>query len=114
VVSSEFAHEHCYVPSERVRVLLEDIAQTTLFSPGEPPAERSLTIFKFLVEQIGREKATFKGGFDLPLLALCEEDELQQKLVGRTVSCPNERRSGSDGDFVTLRDGRVIPRSDMR
>ncbi len=102
IVTSPFAHEHCYVPSARVRDLLETIADDRLFMDKETPPQRSVQIFQFLSRAFGdngeelarfrieRDGPTERFGFDLPLIALCEKDDLRRKLFGRDVIIRDE------------------------
>ena len=125
VVSSEFAHEHCYVPSARIRNLIETIAGTPLFADNEPTPQRSVRIFQFLSKTFGdhgEELARFRisgrastdrCGFDLPLIALCEDDGLRRKLLGRDVVISDEldgslSEAVADEGWRALVDGRRI------
>ena len=125
VVSSEFAHEHCYVPSARIRNLIDTIAGTPQFADNEPTPQRSVRIFQFLSKTFGErgeELARFRisgsvstdrCGFDLPLIALCEDDDLRQKLLGRDVIISDEldgsfSQGVADEGWRTLSDGRRI------
>jgi hypothetical protein len=124
VVSSEHAHEHCYVPSARIRRLVEAIAGRRLFADAEPSPQGSIVIFGFLRDTFGEggeELARFRApgggttdrcGFDLPLLALCEDECLRREILGRDVSIPDEADvpppGGADEGWRTLTDGRRI------
>jgi hypothetical protein len=124
VVSSEYAHEHCYVPSARIRRLLEAIAGRRLFVDVEPSLQGSVVIFRFLRDTFGeggedlarfrapRSGTTERCGFDLPLLALCEDEGLRRKILGRDVSIPHDADTPSSGaadeGWRTLPDGRRI------
>jgi hypothetical protein len=46
---------------------------------------RSLAIHAFLVEHLGPEAATFGRAFDLPLLALADNQDLQNTLIGHAL-----------------------------
>jgi hypothetical protein len=94
VVSSPYAHEHCYVPSARVRRLIDTIAGASQFSRGEATPQLSVRIFQFLTESFGRdgeEYALFRSdsnercGFDLPLIALCEDTCLCRQILGQDI-----------------------------
>jgi hypothetical protein len=125
VVSSESAHEHCYVPSALVRNLIETIAGTPLFSDREATAQRSVRIFQFLSKTFGRNGeelarfrfsgggSTSRCGFDLPLIALCENDDLRRNLIGREIVLRDETDDAvshavTDEGWRTLSDGRRI------
>ena len=93
-------HHHCFEPVEKVRKLLARLGCSSLEARDGYPWEMSKVIFDFLNEHC--DDPTFQGGFDLPLLLW------QAKCVSLPLS------PSADGDFVTLSDGRVIPRSYMR
>lgn len=82
VVKSKEAHRYCYVPSQRVRNLLDEIAGRPVFQTEATRADQSTSIYRFLRDHIGN-KATFDGAFDLPLIAVCEKPELRKDLFGR-------------------------------
>ncbi len=87
----------CYAPARRLRVRLQRLGWV---DPATTPADRSRAIHGFLSEHL--EDPTFGGDFDIPLLVWPDWDTV-----------PSQRRTSVDGDFVTLGDGRVIPRSYM-
>jgi hypothetical protein len=102
-----FAHQHCYVPTGRVCSLLAAIGCENL--EAEPAVGRSRAIHRFLLEHMGPERAPFELGFDLPLLALSEDVELQRELCGNPLSLDGDGNStGSDEGWRTLPDGRRI------
>jgi hypothetical protein len=80
VLRQSLAHRYCYVPSLRVCRLLEDLGCSPLATV--PFAERSSEIHRFLVSHLDAERATFGQTFDLPLLALAEDPDLQDRLLG--------------------------------
>ena len=85
VVNSKHVHEHCYVPHERVRNLLQcHIAEEGLFPTAGASPMQAQIIYKFLDGKI-KEKAIFGGSFDLPLLALCEDKTWQQDILGYPI-----------------------------
>jgi hypothetical protein len=102
VVTSPYAHEHCYVPSGRVRRLIETIAGERLFAADEMSPRGSIVIFRFLCKTFGEggedlarfrasgDGSTERCGFDLPLLALCENECLRREILGRDVPIPDE------------------------
>lgn len=102
VVSSEFAHEHCYVPSARVRSIVNLIAQKQLFPEKEGKVRQSIRIWHFLKKTFGNKGeelarfrfsgsgSTSRCGFDLPLIALCDDEELRLRLFGRNVVVEDE------------------------
>ena len=108
ILQQELAHRHCYVPAGRVCEVLEAIGCPDLRSL--PATIRSSAIHKFLVENMEEGRATFGLSFDLPLLALDEDVELQRKLCGRPL-LPEDNGTASasqDEGWRTLPDGRRI------
>lgn len=59
VIKSEYAYEHCYVPTEKIRNFFETLGcqQTSDYSPQ---------IHNFLRKHLGPQKATFDLAFDIP------------------------------------------------
>jgi hypothetical protein len=101
------AHRYCYVPARQVCVLMESIDCPHLRSLDM--AYRSPGIHQFLVEHLGEERATFGRGFDLPLLALAEDKDLQVELLGRALVLDDGGTSTRpDAGWRTLPDGRRI------
>lgn len=80
VLDQRFAHPHCYVPARRVCALLDKLASSAI--RALPSTSRSQAIHTLLVEHMGDQRATFAGAFDLPLLALADSPELQERLLG--------------------------------
>ena len=108
ILQQELAHRHCYVPAGRVCEVLEAIGCPDLRSL--PATIRSTAIHKFLVENMEEGRATFGLSFDLPLLALDEDVELQRELCGRPL-LPEDNGTDSasqDEGWRTLPDGRRI------
>ena len=70
VVSSPFALEHCYVPTQRIRTFFEQLG-CRLSDNGRH--EDSRGIFRFLAQHLGEEKATFDLSFDLAIWFYIEE-----------------------------------------
>ncbi len=83
VINQSFADPHSYVPARRVCALIDKIGSTNI--RVLPSTERSQAIHRFLVEQLGGQRATFAGSFDLPLLALADSPELQDALLGEPL-----------------------------
>lgn len=103
-----------YVPGRRVRALVEALSGTRL---PEGHGDASRRIHHHLTEEIGAERATFLGDYDLPLLVLAgagEDDQeavqLQRELLGGTLRVDLSRieRESSDSGWVTLPDGRRV------
>lgn len=80
VLNQPFAHPFCYVPARRVCALLDKLASLEI--RALPSTLRSPAIHRFLVGQLGDQRATFAGSFDLPLMALADSPDLQNALLG--------------------------------
>lgn len=66
---------YCYVPSKRVRDIFTDhLGLSSLLI--ENGIQASQLIHGFLTENLGAEKATFRGSFDLPFLTLADNPSL--------------------------------------
>ncbi|MCG3777273.1 MAG: hypothetical protein JW395_4151 [Nitrospira sp.] len=78
-LSNPTLHRHCYVPAKPVRRLL--VALGSSLEIDRAHYRQSEEIHKFLVEHLGPERATFGGSFDLPLLALSDDPDLQMEFL---------------------------------
>ncbi|MBD2076987.1 hypothetical protein H6F86_24495 [Phormidium sp. FACHB-592] len=129
ILSNPGMRPYAYVPSRRVRAMLFAIGCSDVRGDSRRTAvENSMSIHNFLVEHLGKEDATYFGDYDLPFLMLQDEPKnIQEKLLGR-IPVPQEpseseedvfnwvkhsNSQGTAGDFVTLANGVVIPRSYM-
>jgi hypothetical protein len=75
VLVNPLAYEHCYVPRQGVLELLGELGlDGGLVYGGASPAA-SGGIFRFLVDHLGEERATFGRSFDLPLLTMIGRKE---------------------------------------
>jgi len=68
----------CYVPAGRVRYLLSKITNGDMFQSSED-------IYRLLISVLGKDNATFGNAFDLPLIALAHNKELQLDIIGEDV-----------------------------
>jgi len=84
VLKSPWAYPHCYVPSGRVRRLLEFLGWADLDDDGRR-YEQSRAIYAFLCQHIGADRATFGGSFDLPFLTIAEDNDLQRQFLGEVM-----------------------------
>ena len=84
VLSSVYAHEHCYTPVSRVRRLLESIGCPDLDSNVHQRWERSRTIYEFLREHLA-ERATFNKAYDIPFLIIADCEALQNQFFRTRV-----------------------------
>jgi len=78
----------CYVPAQRIRNLLSKITNGELF-------ESSNDIYQLLVKHLGTNNATFGKAFDLPLIALADNEDLQQEIMGQTIEIEIDDEWGS-------------------
>ena len=101
------AYRFCYVPGTRVCGMLETIGGPSLRML--PTGDRSSGIYQFLLDNMDDKRATFNLGFDLPLLALSEGEEVQIAVLGEPLP-PEDPPSSSrpDEGWRTLPDGRRI------
>jgi len=107
LLRQKLAYRYCYVPGTRVCGMLETIGGPSLRML--PTGDRSSGIYRFLVENMDNERATFNLGFDLPLLALREGEDVQIAVLGEPLP-PGDAPSTSrpDEGWRTLSDGRRI------
>jgi hypothetical protein len=109
ILKNPHAHRHCFVPTKRIRDVFQSFGWADV---AELERDRNaIYIYRFVVEHLGEHDATFDLSFDVPFYFLAEDPILQQKLLGRLISVAGGE--SESGDFVTLRDGHVIPRSYM-
>lgn len=83
IIRQRLAHPYCYVPTTKVCRLLDVLGAPMVLAA--PAADRSAEIHRLLVALLGGERATFLRAFDLPLIALAEDQELQERLLGRRL-----------------------------
>lgn len=97
VATREDVYPYCYMPGGRLRKRLQRLGW---HCPADSAFNRSKFIHEFLDTHL--DDPTFGGDFDIPLLMWPDWE-----------SVPDYHRTSVDGGFVTLGDGRVIPRSYM-
>ena len=110
---------YAYVPVRRVRAILFKIGcQEVRVGNNEKAMENSRHIHDFLIQHLGKENATFCDDYDLPFLMLPKEKE--EEFLGQSLQEPSDNSDDdvsrwikSNSEFITLSDGRVIPRSYM-
>ena len=62
-----------------------------------------------VVDHLGAERATFDRSFDLPLLALADDPDLQDELLGHALPSEDDgNATRADEGWRTLEDGRRI------
>jgi hypothetical protein len=92
---------YCYPPTSRLRKLFSQLGVD--IDENAFRFEQSQAIYKFLVEHLGSEKATFMGHFDIPLQVVADDPDVQRK-VGITVESVWEDACdlpGIDGEAIT-------------
>jgi hypothetical protein len=97
ILSNRAVHEHCYVPSRAVRWFLHQLGCPGLEDDQARP-EMSRDVHRFLIGHLGAERAAFGRSFDIPLLLLAEDRELQSRVLTQVVAVPDDE----DSDEVVL------------
>jgi len=83
VIENEHAHQHCYVPVKRVRTLIQRLNGPSLENLSKE--EQSIQIYKFLVNHLGAESATFQNTFDIPFQMIAMNESLQMKFFEEAI-----------------------------
>jgi len=90
VINNPHAYPHCYVPVLRVRKLVAEIGHTDIDVESGSKLDKSRKIFQFLKQHLGDEEATFDRSFDLPLLTIANDQELQRKFLDHTLEIEDD------------------------
>jgi hypothetical protein len=100
VIDNAEAHRYCYVPTRRVRRAFTRLGLSDSALESGRPATRSEAIHRFLVEHMGADRATFGLGFDIPLLRIAEDAELQNRFLRGPIDDDGDRPGdlGAFGD----------------
>jgi hypothetical protein len=122
IIEQPLAHKHSFVPIKRVRNLMNRLGCKGLDERSGAKTNQSVTIYNFLVENLGEQKATFENSFDLPLLVVAEgkAPDLELDLpvfsegMGSVSGMGYTGSSRDSGEWVTLSDGRKVPLSNPR
>lgn len=80
VVRSARADRYCFPPVRRVRELLARLGWGGGTGYDDRPWEQSRSIHEFLADHLA--DPAFGGGFDLPLLALADDEALRHQVLG--------------------------------
>jgi hypothetical protein len=80
VLRSRHAHDHAYVGIASVRNVFVRLGMADLSGEGAS-YRHSSRIHRFLIDQLGTERAHFERCFDLPFLAIAQDTELQQQFL---------------------------------
>lgn len=72
--------KHCYVPSRIVRSLMSKLDCSVTVEDASP--HDSEKIYRFIVDNLGDDKATFGGCFDIPLRIIYENQVLRERFFG--------------------------------
>ena len=84
VVDSIHLRRHAYVPYQRIRRLFSEMGCEGI--ELTPLLKVSPIIFELLDRNLGTDKSSFCGDYDIPLRIVSEDWELQQELLGRSLS----------------------------
>ncbi len=90
VVENPNVYRYCYGSFRRARRIM--VALDCEISENAD-IEASVVIYEFLREHLGSERATFGNSFDLPILALAEDSELQRIVFNRDIDFESEEES---------------------
>ncbi len=96
LIENEGSLRHCYVPSARVRALMQRLGCHGLSDDGDSHARWSQEIYAFLKAHLGQERATFNNTFDIPLSIVARDAALQHMLFNSTVVDPAELFADED------------------
>ncbi|MEI6292014.1 MAG: hypothetical protein WCP19_16455, partial [Chloroflexota bacterium] len=66
IITSKYVFEHCFSPVNRIRGLFQELDSGLNVTD-------STQIYRFLVKNLGEEKATFNKSFDIPFLTLADK-----------------------------------------
>ncbi|NLJ36516.1 MAG: hypothetical protein GX358_09865 [candidate division WS1 bacterium] len=75
VITTPKAHPYCYVPSSSVIRIMRSLGCDDL--DDEERYVQSRKIYDFLHSELGDEKVTFGGGFDLPLIYAAYDEQVR-------------------------------------
>jgi hypothetical protein len=79
IVKNENAGRHCFMPTQMIRSLFEELGCDGIGSHHYDRWSTSGVIFEFVRSRLGAEKATFCNCFDIPFRFICTKPELQIK-----------------------------------
>lgn len=98
ILKSEFAHQHCFVPTGNVRRMFAALGCDGL-DQDHHRWDVSTTIHDFVAEQLGHAHASFCGDFDIPFQFIAEDPSLQQDLFHDSLELEAvDDDSGDDDD----------------
>jgi len=97
MITNPQAHQYCYVPRKSVRDLLSRMGCDGLDDQNDHES-RSKIIYQFLCQHLAKERVTFDNSFDLPLLIVASDSDLQQELFNKRVLEPSEIDETEDYD----------------
>jgi hypothetical protein len=102
VLTSDFSHPHCFVPTARVRRVFAAIGCEDL-EQEHRRWEVSPIIHNFIVDHLGDDRTTFCGDFDIPFQFVAEDADLQQRLFQSSLELDeidDEVETDEDNDFL--------------
>jgi hypothetical protein len=94
IITEPYVHPHCYMPVLRVRRLFELLGCQFHEWERENWSEQ---IHGFLVDHLGKTKATFDEAFDIPFQIIARDADLQDELFGGEVVDVDEEDIDEDG-----------------
>ena len=97
IIKNSRAHQYSFVPRKFVREFLLRIGCDGI--DGEKDhGIRSKIIYQFLCQHLGEKKATFGNSFDLPLMFIARESDLQKKIFKEKILESSEIDEAEDYD----------------
>ena len=85
VIKSIYAHEHCYLPIQGVRNLMNILGCQGLSEHSQNRWGTSAIIYDHIKKYLGPEKATFHNSFDIPLLTIARNPFLQIEFLRKPL-----------------------------
>jgi hypothetical protein len=84
LLKTKFVHEHCYVPSKRMKDIFRFLGCDAL-DPSSNPSD-SKVMFRFVADRLGADAATFGLSFDIPFEVIWGDKELQIRFFKDVIS----------------------------
>lgn len=89
VLSTEYAYEHCFVPTRRMRSLFAKLGCEDL-EQDHNRWEASRTIHTFLSKNLTADESCFFGDFDIPFQFIADDIQLQEVLFAEQLEIEDE------------------------
>jgi len=94
VIKNIYAHEHCYLPIQGVRILMHILSCQGLSEHSQNRWGTSKIIYDYILKHLGDEKATFHNSFDIPLITIAKNLNLQIEFLREPL--PEEEDDPTD------------------